>query len=679
MCHTILLLIAIAYLGCEVESLQAFDCNGNGTHYVALDLVEPASCPDPEKDYEEGVPIKIQLLQTDTSLPIQAYQCDIVVSKQVTHCGFDSITYGVHWPAWEKSVETTVEDCRRLIKSKRLNYEGRTIDIELGRQEKHHFYSHGGLDRHGYCQRDDFVSEGMVFKQAYQLVILKVMVRNVRGVLDVSRGTVRFEGGLTAVYRDQVLRDAFVGTIVWDMIDHNCTETVSEIYYGPAVLREKRAEPPSLMEAIVMVEDNTTNRYAGLILKEAVRICELNCFGTQVTGLVVCLQRDLKGLLPKFSFRPAFNPQRIDTQTQLGYLHLNSHLHLHQKFEEVQADICQLDRRSMYQKLQAIAGADNRYALLDLFGPGHIILTSGATAYVTRCIPLEVTRSDYANCTEEIPVLAGGKLMFVDPLSWVLKDIPTVIPCSDVMPVRWKIHGEWYCATPKARSCPAPQKLNVTLGLHRDPFNFLSGLGGGIYTEEQLTQHQQYVLTTTSRTAVVAKVTYAATSYGYNQGHLGLTIAPDDVKLLSVEIAGFIMPFFYWMGDAWTFLMGFALVFVLCKTVLGVAIRLFVLYRRKGCGFWLLAALWDTLFILINIPVQIIKRTASFAFGHNDFELADRSITAEPSGPAPTAGSTPGSFPPLYPGNSLFKWRNPINTGLTKDKEDNDQKTQEEH
>jgi hypothetical protein len=55
--------------------------------------------------------------------------------------------------------------------------------------------------------------------------------------------------------------------------------------------------------------------------------------------------------------------------------------------------------------LEAIAGADNQYSLLQVFRRGHVITKSGAVAYVTRCNPVEVLPRVSNNCTEKMPIL----------------------------------------------------------------------------------------------------------------------------------------------------------------------------------------------------------------------------------------------------------------------------------
>jgi hypothetical protein len=41
-------------------------------------------------------------------------------------------------------------------------------------------------------------------------------------------------------------------------------------------------------------------------------------------------------------------------------------------------------------RLEAIAGADNPYSLITIFGRGHLAIKAGGAVYVTRSAPVEV-------------------------------------------------------------------------------------------------------------------------------------------------------------------------------------------------------------------------------------------------------------------------------------------------
>ena len=128
--------------------------------------------------------------------------------------------------------------------------------------------------------------------------------------------------------------------------------------------------------------------------------------------------------------------------------------------------LCQVERKTLYNKLQMLAGSDNKYALLDVFGPGHDIVSAGATvAYVVKCVPRDFTLASYPNCTTEIPVKekgkeASGPVLFLDPLTYVLRTYPEIVVCSGVYEVRYKYEGKWFCASPAPRVCESePDQL----------------------------------------------------------------------------------------------------------------------------------------------------------------------------------------------------------------------------
>ena len=124
--------------------------------------------------------------------------------------------------------------------------------------------------------------------------------------------------------------------------------------------------------------------------------------------------------------------------------------------DELTADLCQVDRKRLYNKLQALSGTSNQYALLDLYGPGHTVTVAGAIAYVTQCAPVEVTLAPYPNCTMEVPVFLNGPTQFADPYTYVLHEYGTKVVCNDIMTISWKINGVWMCALPIVHQCMSP-------------------------------------------------------------------------------------------------------------------------------------------------------------------------------------------------------------------------------
>jgi hypothetical protein len=82
----------------------------------------------------------------------------------------------------------------------------------------------------------------------------------------------------------------------------------------------------------------------------------------------------------------------------------------------VRGAICENRQEIAQTRLEVIAGADNPYSLITIFGRGHLAIKAGGAMYVTRCSPVEVIPRTHSNCTEEIPILVNGMDAFVDPI-----------------------------------------------------------------------------------------------------------------------------------------------------------------------------------------------------------------------------------------------------------------------
>ena len=85
-------------------------------------------------------------------------------------------------------------------------------------------------------------------------------------------------------------------------------------------------------------------------------------------------------------------------------------------------------------------------------------------------------------------VKLGQKLKFTDLFTWIVQDFLTVIPCSPMMPIRWKVMWKCYCATPEIRLYVAPTRLRSELNRMAD-WDFAMGLGRGVFTTSQMDQY----------------------------------------------------------------------------------------------------------------------------------------------------------------------------------------------
>ncbi len=357
-----------------------------------------------------------------------------------------------------------------------------------------------------------------------------------------------------------------------------------------------------------MVHDVETNQYAGLDLRSPMMVCFFKCYSTHLgEGLVVCpLEKGQHLEIPDAGKQ--FDIQARNIQTQISYLHLDLRLKFYNTWTDVEQEICGLDRRTLYGRLQEIGDTNNPYALNDIFGPGHTINRAGAVAYVTQCVKVWASIRSFGNCSHDIPVTYQNASMFVDPITMVLKNFGNVIECNTIQPVKWKLGDNWRVSTPVVSNTHAPSKLNLTYGTIQYPQRFADGLGRGLYTDQQLATHRRFVAAAETRQAVVTKLTNAAVGNAQDGAMLGLPLSGDDIPNLTAIMTWKIFPLAYWFGVAWHWISGAILLLGTVKIIIGSMYRGLMMYRKRGCGWWMVSAIWATGFMIIMYPIELVAK-----------------------------------------------------------------------
>jgi len=611
---TMTALLTIVGSATRTDSFLVYDCDDRNTTYATIDLTEPKECDEISPLYQEPQVIRIQVLQTQMQRSVVAYQCYVVVTKVVTRCGFTSISYSDSYPVLDELVEITPQHCREAVDQKVIHYDGRALKFKLGWASTHRWFSHGNLDENHDCKTETFTTNNQIFYNSYERTRVKVLVRALRGTADPADGTIVLNG-VRGRYQDGVIQDALQGTMVWHPQGQaNCSETVSEIYHGPANISRQlfHTEARGVTGDLIVLTNTDTEQYAGLILKGITNLCGVRTFHTQIRGIQVAVLTKHDRPVPNAQFRAHVDIKTTSIQTQLSYHHIATNMHHDQLFSEVWTSVCQMERKIAQGKLQDMAGATDPYATLDTHGHGHQLLKAGAVTYIGKCLPLEAQIREESNCTQEIPVSVKGTNrtnLYADPLSFIIQPYPTVVPCDNITPIRWKIGEHWLCATPRATPCLAPQQLNLESNDREghNRYHFLRGLGSDAYSEEQEMAHYRFEQIKMAREPLLNDLTTNAV-YAAHDGRLGPAFSMDDegVSGLAHLIGAELMPLYDFFGRSWYWISGTLFVGVCFQIVGGTLIRIGVGYQRRGWGMWILTTWWHTLWSIFCSPVRFI-------------------------------------------------------------------------
>ncbi len=238
------LLTLLALPGRGANRLQVYDCDGPNTTYQVISMLEPESCPNPEKDYENPRLEVVQVLQSQEDAHVTANQCLIKRMIWVTRCGFTSITYGAHIAEWRNTLAITREDCKNLVNTRQIELgrkgEERTLTIRDSGSLTTTVFTKGNLDRDGNCQHANFISGGRHYSKAYEQTTYKITAMTIKTQHCNLVDTIVVKGGVRGRYSDGYLHDNQLGTIVWDTNPANCTDTFSQVYLGRVRLFKQR-------------------------------------------------------------------------------------------------------------------------------------------------------------------------------------------------------------------------------------------------------------------------------------------------------------------------------------------------------------------------------------------------------------------------------------------------------
>ena len=595
------------------KTIKGYDCHHEDTLFNTISLQSPATCPEVESNYEKPFSQDFQILQTMDQLPVdKAFRCQMQVTKAVNRCAWDrNNVISINYPLWNQNVKISDKDCREAYRKQAYSYEGKELTFTLGEPSKYTYWSHGKISNDGWCTWfPKFVSEGVIYEWSAQQIMVTILVEDVQGIYDMMEETVTFpKFGITTSYKTKFLQDWEAGTIMWVEAEQDCKRGSSEVYRGAAWVHKKASQLGEYLDAIVLINSSSTNQYAGLIVKEVNRYCGRTCYKTHIRHLNLCPWTEPidKTTVNDNLFNPSADTTNVNIQSQLGHMHFTTHLEVSEAFRRVAQAMCELDRKTLSNKLQAIAGESTPYALMDLYGPGYTSYISGAVAYIAQCVPIQVVRAEYPNCTQEIPVKYNGDPMFMNPITRIIQRHPTVVPCSDIMQIRWEIEGKWFCATPTIRTCEAPMQFEP-LAPRKTDIDFTTGMGRGIYTDDQLKAHLRFDHARTTRQPILARIaTQAADNANNRNGGLGTMLGTVDMKEVETVLTPLWFPMLWSLGNIWHYLTGIGFLYVIIKIVCGFFIRSYGLYTRRGWGLWLFGAITDTTFMIATFPVSVMK------------------------------------------------------------------------
>jgi len=220
----------------------------------------------------------------------------------------------------------------------------------------------------------------------------------------------------------------------------------------------------------------------------------------------------------------------------------------------------------------------------------------GEVMYSFSCQQVQVTPRPTEVCFKELPVYLGREEKYLTPLTRILVDHGTRVPCSALMPAKFKTNqGPWMAATPDLQVVATPKHMEQPI--LADPEEHVDMSEGGLYTSTQLEDFTRLVTYPKVRKAVKHNMISSVCTNNkhklcqdFNQA-FG-TVKPADVVSvfnLRSTILGYIHDF----GEAAAAVIG---VYVIVRAVMFVATAIVNCFNLQALPIQtrLLRVLWPT-------------------------------------------------------------------------------------
>jgi hypothetical protein len=291
-------------------------------------------------------------------------------------------------------------------------------------------------------------------------------------------------------------------------------------------------------------------------------------------------------------------------ESEISFLQVKTTMSIQAKIRQVKMEICSNRREIAHTRLESVAGSDNPYSLLQVFGKGITISCAGATMYVTRCTAVDMLPRSALNCTDEIPITWNNQSLFVAPVSLVIKTAGVAAHCNDIAPPRWQIAGVWYCSFPELRECAPPREIPVEPVLINEGSVIGLGLGRSIYSQEQVNNFLAFQDSQGTRKAYLAETAEIAYWARGEDGAWGLGFNDLATETVISLVGMSLIPLYRFIGPAAITIIFILFLVGLIRLVLTVVIRAITIVRLRGPGIWLIGALWGTLFQIALSPLR---------------------------------------------------------------------------
>jgi hypothetical protein len=457
-------------------SFAAYECERPtdiANFAVDKNVCPPHLAPEPQTS---GV---FSLVQKQTRSIAKGHKCQRVISKFTVVCSSNLIASHQRLatiPEIEIPEKVPVEECQQLIRDGFFHGpDGREHRVKIGTTGIFNFHTAGKEEVSG----STIVCEGEDVKLGDNIISGVAILEQVKIALyDVTlRFSISGQSEVTEVKEDHI-------SIACNSYEHGC-ELDDRTYIWGALQDTTFQRINSFQAMVIHHQDQevliSEEQKIRLVLGIARTVHGRDYRSTKFSNIYV-IAGDAEYLHPMTADHLKLTAWVAARDDYLAWALEQQIIRVASEIQQTQCTRTQdLARTQLSLAINSGGGLHNL-----LLGENHYGTVWGETIFTFRCKPTTVKPRATKVCTKELAVATlDGMPRYLQPITRVLSDHPTVTPCSALMPAKYETdQGVWISATPILTVVSAPVKLLKRS--HMFQLNHTDMTTGGLYTNEQL-------------------------------------------------------------------------------------------------------------------------------------------------------------------------------------------------
>jgi hypothetical protein len=334
---------------------------------------------------------------------------------------------------------------------------------------------------------------------------------------------------------------------------------------------------------------------------------------------------------------------------------------------------CQIKRELLRTQLAfASANPDAATPLLSthlgIFGR-----VTGEALFIFKCTPVEVTPRNSTDCTNQLAVTYERRKVYLEPISRIIVNTPTIIECSTITPPRFKMTDNLWLTVPYRIRTETPRTLSVNWPEKEFRFQSLNELSSsGIYSKEDLEKARKHIFFPQTRSRIITEIVQRTTQHYDSFPNYGMLITPDAIYGAASGFLSNLWNRFMWFGQVASGFLGLWILCTLIKSVSSRVISGYELYKILGWSWKMCSCIFPFIAKLLidkrrDRQVHKLAKTIEELETHVDKENQDICCEVgaqheEPSAPltqnqpskeasssSEVKSLTPPAYPVLYP------------------------------